>query len=112
MITRSKPSPPSSASARSPSGQATTACPSLRSCYLAVVRADEALLAHLKRRADTAFCTTCLVGATSVTFEEAALAHGWLGARAGVRIEVGNCSACGGRRVTLAYLNKTRAEAG
>lgn len=79
-------------------------------CYLAVVRADEELLAYLKRRADAAFCTTCLVSASSVSFDEAALAHGWLRARAGVRIEVGNCSACGGRRVTLAYVNKPRAD--
>jgi len=74
-------------------------------CYLAVVRADEDLLAYLKRRADAAFCTTCLVSANAVTFDEAALAHGWLRARAGVRIEVGTCSACGGRRVTLAFIS-------
>src|SRR2546421_1576642 len=74
-------------------------------CYLTVVRADEELLAYLKRRADAGFCTTCLVSANAVTFDEAALAHGLLRARAGVRVEVGTCSACGGRRVTLAYLS-------
>jgi hypothetical protein len=81
-------------------------------CYLAVVRADEELLAYLKRRAGAAFCTTCLVSASAVTFDEAALAHGWLRARAGVRIEVGTCSACGGRRVTLAYVTSGGPAAG
>jgi hypothetical protein len=84
-------------------------------CYLAVVRADEDLLAFLKRRADAAFCTTCLVSSNTVTFDEAALAHGWLRARAGVRVEVGTCSSCGGRRVTLAYISSSsgsRAAAG
>jgi hypothetical protein len=72
-------------------------------CYLAVVRADEELLAYLKTRAGAAFCTTCLVSATAVTYDEAALAHGWLRARAGVRIAVAACAACGGRRVALSY---------
>lgn len=72
-------------------------------CYIAVVHADNRLLAYLKRRVDQAFCTTCLVSANSVTFEEAALAHAWLRARAGVRAEVAACSACGGRRVTLVF---------
>lgn len=72
-------------------------------CYLAVSHANQELLSYLKGRADRAFCTTCLVSASAVTFEEAALAHAWLRARAGIRIEVAPCSACGGRRVTLAY---------
>ena len=76
-------------------------------CYLAVVRADEELLGYLKSREGVSFCTTCLVSASAVTFDEAALAHGWLRARAGVRIEVGACSACGGRRVTLTYTSSS-----
>lgn len=74
-------------------------------CYIAVVRADTELLSYLKRRVGEAFCTTCLVSASAVTFEEAALAHAWLLARAGVRVEVAPCAACGGRRVTLAYVS-------
>lgn len=74
-------------------------------CYIAVVHADVELLSYLKRRANAAFCTTCLVSASAVTFEEAALAHAWLRARAGIRVDVGPCAACGGRRVTLAYLS-------
>ena len=72
-------------------------------CYIAVVHANNRLLAYLKRRVDQAFCTTCLVSANAVTFEEAALAHAWLRARAGIRAEVAGCNACGGRRVTLAF---------
>lgn len=81
-------------------------------CYIAVVHANTALLAYLKRRVGEAFCTTCLVSAITVTFEEAALAHAWLQARAGVRVEVAACTACGGRRVTLAYVSARAAAAG
>jgi len=72
-------------------------------CYIAVVHANTKLLAFLKRRVNQAFCTTCLVSANAVTFEEAGLSHAWLRARAGVRAEVAPCAACGGRRVTLAF---------
>jgi hypothetical protein len=80
-------------------------------CYIAVVHASTELLAYLQRRADTALCTTCLVSASAVTFDEAALAHAWLRARAGIRVEVTPCAACGGRRVTLAYVSGARSEA-
>ena len=73
-------------------------------CYLTVVRAGEELLAYLKRRTGAEFCVTCVVTATAVTFEEVTLAQGWLRARAGTRVEMGSCSACGGRRMTLAFL--------
>jgi hypothetical protein len=72
-------------------------------CYIAVLRTSGELLAHLKARAGAPYCTTCLVGAVAVTFDEVGLAHGWLRARPGIRIEVARCAACGGRRVTLAF---------
>jgi hypothetical protein len=82
-------------------------------CYIAVVHADVALLSYLKTRPGAAFCNTCLVGATGITFEEAMLARGWLRARPGIRFDVGPCRACGGRRVTLVYaLSVVRAATG
>jgi len=70
-------------------------------CYIAVLRASAALLAQLRRHADEALCTTCLVSAMNVTFDEAALAHAWLRTRPGIRFAVAACAVCGGRRVTL-----------
>jgi hypothetical protein len=81
-------------------------------CYITVVRADATLLAYLQRRADAAFCTTCLVTANALTFDEAALAHPWLRARAGIRIDVKACAVCGGRRVTFTYVPPSPSEAG
>lgn len=66
------------------------------------------MLSYLRGRADQAFCTTCLVSAITVAFDEAALAHARLRARPGIRIEVMPCAGCGGRRVTLAYETTAR----
>jgi hypothetical protein len=75
-------------------------------CYLILIRADEDLLAYLKQHAGAAFCTTCLVAATGVTFDQVLLAQGWLSARAGARLEMSTCSACARERMTLAYVGK------
>jgi hypothetical protein len=72
-------------------------------CYIAILRASREMLSYLRHRAGQAFCTTCLVSAIAVAFDEAALAHAWLRARPGIRLEVVPCAGCGGRRVTLAY---------
>jgi hypothetical protein len=72
-------------------------------CYIAVLRTSGDLLSYLKRRIDEPFCTTCLVSAIAVTFDETALAHSWLRAHPGIRLEVAPCASCGARRVTIAY---------
>lgn len=72
-------------------------------CYIAVLRASGVLLTFLKGHVDEPFCTTCLVSAIAVTFDETALAHAWLRTRPGIRLELAPCAGCGSRRVTLAY---------
>jgi hypothetical protein len=72
-------------------------------CYIAVLRTSGELLGYLRARAAEPYCTTCLVNAISVTFDEVALAHSWLRARPGIRLGVTPCASCGARRVTLAW---------
>ena len=72
-------------------------------CYIAVLRTSGELLSYLRARAADPYCTTCLVNAISVTFDEVALAHSWLRARPGIRLGVTPCASCGGRRVTLSW---------
>jgi hypothetical protein len=72
-------------------------------CYIAVLRTSGELLTYLRARVTEPYCTTCLVNAISATFDEVALAHGWLRSRPGVRLAVAPCTSCGGRRVTLAW---------
>jgi hypothetical protein len=72
-------------------------------CYIAVLRTSGEVLTYLKARVAEPYCTTCLVNAISVTFDEVALAHSWLRARPGIRLGVTPCASCGARRVTLAW---------
>jgi hypothetical protein len=78
-------------------------------CYIAVLRTSGELLTYLRAHVAEPYCTTCLVNAISVTFDEVALAHAWLRARPGIRLGVAPCTSCGGRRVTLAWETDTPA---